>query len=70
MQVTTEKEAPISGYGVNTRLLKGIDISKPCILLTSNVTGTHTEIGYQDILIKTKSAVTVEKAELKLSEIL
>ena len=70
MQVTTEKEAPVSGYGVNTRLLKGIDISKPCILLTADVTGTHTEIGYQDILIKTKSAVTVEKAELKLSEFL
>jgi len=66
MQVTTEKEAPVSGYGVNQRLLKGIDISKPCILLTADLTGTHTETGYQRVSLKTDTEVTIEKVELSL----
>jgi hypothetical protein len=70
MQVTAEKEAPVSGYGVNTRLLKEIDISKPCILLTADVSGVNTEIGYQQVALKGNGAVTLEKVELKLSDIL
>ena len=67
LQVTTKEEAPESGYGVNTRLLKGIDISKPCIMLTCDLRGVATEAGYQSIDIKTDSPVTLEKVELSLS---
>ena len=66
MQVTTEKEAPVSGFGVSRRLLGGIDISKPCILLSADISGTHTEIGYQDVSFITDSPVSLEKVELKL----
>ena len=66
LQVTAEKEAPISGYGVTERLLKGIDKSKPCILLSADISGTHTEIGYQLVGVKTDFPVTLEKVELKL----
>ena len=66
LQVTKEKEAPVSGFGVSQRLLKGIDMSKPCLLLSADVTGMHTEIGYQDVTVKTDSPVSLEKVELAL----
>ena len=66
MQVTTEKEAPVSGFDVSRRLLSGIDISKPCILLSADISGTHTEIGYQDVSFITDSPISLEKVELKL----
>jgi len=66
MQVTAEKEAPVSGYGVTERLLKGIDTSKPCILLSADISGTHTDIGYQLVGVKADSPITLEKVELKL----
>ena len=67
LQVTTEKEAPVSGFGVSTRLLKGIDISKPCIMLSADISGTKTEIGYQDVNVNTESSVSLEKVELSLT---
>ena len=69
LQVTTEKEAPTSGAGVNKRLINGIDISKPCIMLTCDLSGVATEAGYQSIDIKTDSPVTLEKIELSLSRV-
>ena len=66
MQVTAEKEAPVSGFGVSQRLLKGIDASKPCLLLTADINGTHTEIGYQEVAVKADKAISLEKVELAL----
>lgn len=65
-QVTTEAEAPASGYGVSMRLYKGVDISKPCTRLTANLSGTETKAGYQELQIVSKSEVRLEKAELEL----
>lgn len=66
-QVTTEKEAPVSGFGVTQRLLEGTDISKACLLLTVDLTGTHTEVGYSDVTVKTSKAISLEKVELTLT---
>ena len=66
LQVTKEKEAPISGYGVTTRLLKGIDISKPCIELKADVSGMHNNVGYQKIVFEADGKISVEKVELML----
>ncbi len=66
LQVTKEKEAPISGYGVTIRLLNGIDISKPCTMISAIVTGEKTEIGYSEIKIVSKTAISLEKVELEV----
>ena len=66
LQVTTEKEAPNSGYGVSIRLAKGIDLSKPCTLLTADLTGVDTKIGYNTIRVITKTPVSLEKVELEV----
>lgn len=66
MQVTTEKEAPISGYGISTRLAKKIDLSKPCTMLVADVTGMETKIGYNSIQVVVQNTTTLEKVELEL----
>lgn len=68
MQVTGEKEAPISGYGVTIRLLNGIDISKPCTMLIADVTGMETAVGYSEIKVVSKTAISLEKVELEVKE--
>lgn len=66
LQVTKEKEAPISGYGVTIRLLNGIDISKPCTMISAIVTGEKTEIGYSEIKVVSKTSISLEKVELEV----
>ncbi len=66
LQVTSEKEAPISGYGVTIRLLSGTDISKPCTMLSASITGEKTEIGYSEIKVISKTAISLEKVELEV----
>ena len=66
LQVTKEKEAPISGYGVTIRLLNGIDISKPCTMLSADVTGEKTEISYSEIKVVSKTSISLEKVELEV----
>jgi hypothetical protein len=67
LQVTTEKEAPISGYGVTIRLLSGKDISKPCTMFTCPVLDS-TPIGYNEVKVVCKNTVSIEKVELELKE--
>ena len=66
LQVTTEKEAPISGYGVTIRLLSGKDISKPCTMFTCPVDSTF--VGYNEVKVVCKNTVSIEKVELELKE--
>ena len=66
MQVTAEKEPPISGHPVNLRLARNDDHSKPCTLLAADLTGMETEIGYNIIRVVAKSPVRLEKAELEV----
>ena len=66
LQVTTEEEAPISGYMITTRLAKKEDFSKPCTMLTADVTGMETKIGYNQIRVVAEDTVRLEKAELEL----
>ena len=66
LQITTEKEAPISGYTVSVRIMKKIDMSKPCTMLTADVSEINTEIGYNVISIITKIPIRFEKAELQV----
>ena len=65
-QVTTETTPPNSGRGVYEPLFKGIDKSKPCTMLTANLTGTDTKIGYNSIRVAAKKPTCLEKVELKL----
>lgn len=69
MQVTNEKEPPISGHPVNLRLATGDDHSKPCTLLLADLTGMETKIGYNDIRVVTKTPVSLEKVELEVKRI-
>ena len=69
MQVTAEKEAPVSGGVISVRLTCGEDHSKPCTLLTADLTGMETEIGYNIIRVVTKSSVSLEKVELEVKRI-
>jgi hypothetical protein len=69
LQVTAEKEAPVSGGNVSVRLACVTDYSKPCTLLTADLTGMKTEIGYNIIRIATKKTVSLEKAELEVKRI-
>ncbi len=69
MQVTAEKEPPISGHPVNLRLARKDDHSKPCTLLTADLTGMETEIGYNVIRVATKTPVRLEKVELEVKRI-
>ena len=66
LQVTTEAEAPTSGTTVSHRLLQGIDMSKPCTLLTADITGMETKIGYNSIVVLAKNSVRLEKVELEV----
>ena len=66
LQVTAEPEAPISGYGVSQRLAEGTDLSKPCTMLTADVTGLETTAGYQKFHVTAKETVRLEKVELEL----
>ena len=66
LQITTETEAPISGYTVTHRLLRGIDFSKPCTMLTANITGMDTKIGYNEIRVVVKMPTSLEKVELEV----
>ena len=65
-QVTTEKVPPTSGYGVSHRLLQNVDLSKPCIMLTADVTGMETGVGYNSLRVAAKAPVGLEKVELEL----
>ena len=69
MQVTAEKEPPISGHPVNLRLARNDDHSKPCTLLTADLTGIETEVGYNNICVSTKTTVSLEKVELEVKRI-
>ena len=69
LQVTSEKEAPVSGYTISVRLACGEDYSKPCTLLTADLTGTETEIGYNAVRVVTKTPVRLEKVELEVKRI-
>lgn len=69
MQVTAEKEPPISGHPVNLRLARNDDHSKPCTLLTADLTGAEAKIGYNIIRVATKSSVSLEKVELEVKRI-
>jgi len=64
LQVTSEAEAPTSGYYVSQRLIEGTDLSKPCTLLTADVTGIETKIGYNTVQVQTRTPVRLEKVEL------
>ena len=64
LQVTTETEAPMSGYTITRRLLQGVDMSKPCTMLTCDLTGIETKIGYNDIRVVCRETVRLEKVEL------
>ena len=66
LQVTTETTPPNSGRGVYEPLFKGIDKSKPCTMLTADLTGTDTKIGYNSIRIVAKKPTSLEKVELDL----
>ena len=66
LQVTTEQEAPTSGTTISHRLLQGIDMSKPCTLLTADITGMETIIGYNLIVVLAKNSVRLEKVELEV----
>ena len=68
LQVTTEVEAPISGYTVSHRLLQGIDMSKPCTMLTADITGIETKVGYNAICVVAKNSVRLEKVELEIKK--
>ena len=68
LQVTTEEEAPISGYTVTNRLLQGIDLSKPCTMLTCDLTGMETKIGYNEIRVITTKSTRLEKVELEVKK--
>ena len=69
LQVTDEKEAPISGGRISVRLTCGIDHSKPCTLLTADLTGMETEIGYNILRVTAKTPVSLEKVELEVKRI-
>lgn len=69
LQVTVEKEAPISGGNVSVRLACGKDYSKPCTLLSADLTGMETKIGYNEIRVITKTPVSLEKVELEVKRI-
>lgn len=66
LQVTTEEEPPISGYMVSQRLCGNIDMSKPCTMLTADVNGMETKIGYNTIHVVSNGIVRLEKVELEL----
>lgn len=68
LQVTTAKEAPMSGYGVTQRLAKKIDSSKPCTLLTADVTGIETKIGYNSVRVVTITPTSLEKVEVAVKK--
>ena len=68
LQVTAEAEAPISGYTVSHRLLQGIDMSKPCTMLTSDLTGIETKVGYNQIRVVANAAIRLEKVELEVKK--
>ena len=69
LQVTTEEVAPTSGSNVANRIRKGVDMSKPCTMLTADITGTETNIGYNTIRIVTKTPTSLEKVELDVKRI-
>jgi hypothetical protein len=66
LQVTTEQEAPTSGTTISHRLLQGIDMSKPCTLLTADITGMETKVGYNTVRVVAKNSVRLEKVELEI----
>ena len=65
-QVTAEAEAPVSGYNVSRRLCQGIDLSKPCTMLTADGKGLPWKMGYNAIRIEAQTAVRLEKVELEV----
>lgn len=69
LQVTTEEVAPTSGYTVTHRLLQGIDMSKPCTMLTCELTGVQTKIGYNSVCVIAKNSVRLEKVELEVKQV-
>ena len=68
-QLTTEAEAPVSGYTVSHRLCQGIDMSKPCTLLSADVKDIAWKIGYNEIRIQCEQPVHLEKAELAVKRV-
>lgn len=66
LQVTAENPAPVSGYGVSQRLAQNVDMSKPCTMLTADITGVETNIGYNRLRIEANSATSLEKVELEV----
>jgi len=68
LQVTTEKEAPTSGYDISQRLARGVDLSKPCVMLTADVSGVEAVIGYNTIRVESDAPVSLEKVELEIKE--
>ncbi len=69
LQVTTEAVPPVSGYTVTHRLLQGIDMSKPCTMLTCELTGVETKIGYNNVCVMAKNSVRLEKVELEVKQV-
>ena len=68
LQVTAEAETPVSGYTVTHRLLQGIDMSKQCTMLTCDLTGMETKIGYNEIRVMTAAPTRLEKVELEVKK--
>ena len=69
LQVTTEKEAPNSGYTISIRLAQKIDLSKPCTMLIADVTDMETKIGYNVIRITANEPTSLEKVELEVKKV-
>lgn len=68
LQITTEKEAPISGYTITLRILKNEDYSKPCVMFTADITGKQTKIGYNSVYVSAAKPVRAEKIELEIKK--
>lgn len=69
LQVTDEKGPPNSGYGVTVRILAGEDHSKPCTLLTADLTGIKTAPGYHAVRLESESPLRLEKLEVVCEKI-
>ena len=55
-----------SGFGVGVRFFEKDYKGKDCTMLTFDVTDVKTEIGYQEIKIVSKQAITLHKAEISV----
>lgn len=63
-QVTALAEAPISGHGVYLPLAQGEDRSRPCTLLTADITGLSPGTGYREVRLSAPAPIQVEKVEV------